>query len=210
MRDQAQSPKRLCCGRPFPFREIAPEAWHRVDPTARETLTIKVSRNTLAAGDVRLLQLRLPAAKLARVQAGQYLQMAQADGRRLSYSTVNPQRDDELKAVLCEIRGLTEALSPTDFGHPAQQAAQKGSGSGLLIRLLVRPLVRNTSSIVVRWAEQEPVPAGKAVRTLHWASKIEIRSQNCNLSNGTRSSLGPGKPVPLLRRGWHKRANAWR
>src|SRR4051794_29666265 len=55
--------------------EIVPEAWHRIDPAARKTFTAKVYRNTLAAPDVSVLQLRLPAGKRAKFKAGQYLQV---------------------------------------------------------------------------------------------------------------------------------------
>lgn len=70
--------------------EIVPEAWHRFDPSARKTFTVKVFRNTLAAPDVSVLQLRLPAGQRAKFKAGQYLQVALPDGSRRSYSMANP------------------------------------------------------------------------------------------------------------------------
>ena len=57
------------------------------DPAARKRFTAKVFRNQLAAPDVSVLQLRLPAGQRARFQAGQYLQLALPDGSSL---TVEP------------------------------------------------------------------------------------------------------------------------
>jgi terephthalate 1,2-dioxygenase reductase component len=75
--------------------EIVPEAWHRFDPSARKTFTAKVFRNTLAADDVSVLQLRLPAGQRAKFKAGQYLQVALPDGSRRSYSMANPPHESD-------------------------------------------------------------------------------------------------------------------
>ena len=75
--------------------EIAPQAWHRYDPSARRTFAAKVFRNTLVADDVSLLQLRLPAGQRARFKAGQYLQVALPDGSRRSYSMANPPHESD-------------------------------------------------------------------------------------------------------------------
>jgi NAD(P)H-flavin reductase/ferredoxin len=76
--------------------EIVPEAWHRFDPSARKTFTVKVFRNTLAAADVNVLQLRLPAGQRAKFKAGQYLQVALPDGSRRSYSMANPPHESDM------------------------------------------------------------------------------------------------------------------
>lgn len=75
--------------------EIAPQAWHRVDPKARKTFTVKVFRNQLAAQDVNVLQLRLPAGQRAKFKAGQYLQVTLPDGSRRSYSMANPPHESD-------------------------------------------------------------------------------------------------------------------
>lgn len=86
--------------------EIVPEAWHRIDPAARKTFTVKVFRNTLAADDVSLLQLRLPAGQRARFKAGQYLQVALPDGSRRSYSMANPPHEsDTLQLHIRHVQG---------------------------------------------------------------------------------------------------------
>ncbi len=76
--------------------EIAPQAWHRVDPDARKQFSVKVFRNTLAAPDVSVLQLRLPAGQRARFKSGQYLQVVLPDGSRRSYSMANPPHESEM------------------------------------------------------------------------------------------------------------------
>ena len=78
----------FCQCTPLTDLEIAPEAWHRYDPAARKTYTAKVFRNTLAAEDVNVLQLRLPAGQRARFKAGQYLQVALPDGFAAEDDTV--------------------------------------------------------------------------------------------------------------------------
>lgn len=85
----------FCQCRPLGDLEIVPQAWHRIDPAARKTFTVKVFRNTLAAGDVSVLQLRLPAGQRARFKAGQYLQVALPDGSRRSYSMANPPHESD-------------------------------------------------------------------------------------------------------------------
>lgn len=84
-----------CQCRPLSDLEIVPEAWHRFDPAARKTFTAKVFRNTLAADDVSVLQLRLPAGQRAKFKAGQYLQVALPDGTRRSYSMANPPHESD-------------------------------------------------------------------------------------------------------------------
>jgi CDP-4-dehydro-6-deoxyglucose reductase/terephthalate 1,2-dioxygenase reductase component len=85
-----------CQCTPLSDLEILPEAWHRIDPAARKTFTVKVLRNTLAAPDVSVLQLRLPAGQRARFKAGQYLQVALPDGSRRSYSMANPPHQSDI------------------------------------------------------------------------------------------------------------------
>jgi CDP-4-dehydro-6-deoxyglucose reductase/terephthalate 1,2-dioxygenase reductase component len=85
----------FCQCTPLSDLEIAPEAWHRYDPKARKTYTVKVFRNTLAADDVNVLQLRLPAGQRAKFKAGQYLQVALPDGSRRSYSMANPPHESD-------------------------------------------------------------------------------------------------------------------
>ena len=81
---------------PLTDLEIVPEAWHRFDPSARKTFTVKVFRNTAAAPDVSVLQLRLPAGQRAKFRAGQYLQVALPDGSRRSYSMANPPHESDM------------------------------------------------------------------------------------------------------------------
>lgn len=85
---------------------IVPEAWHRVDPDARKTFTVKVFRNTQAAPDVNVLHLRLPAGQRARFKAGQYLQVTLPDGSRRSYSMANaPHESDMLQLHIRHVQG---------------------------------------------------------------------------------------------------------
>lgn len=75
--------------------EIAPATWKRLEPGARKRFTAKVFRNTPAASDVHILQLRLPPGQRAKFKAGQYLQVTLPDGSRRSYSMANPPHEND-------------------------------------------------------------------------------------------------------------------
>lgn len=85
----------LCQCRPRADLGIAPSSWRRLEPGARKRLQLKVYRNTLAAPDVSLLQLRLPVGQRAKFRAGQYLQISLPDGQRRSYSMANPPHESD-------------------------------------------------------------------------------------------------------------------
>lgn len=111
----------FCQCRPASDIEIVPTAWHRIDPSARKTFSAKVFRNTLAAEDVSVLQLRLPAGQRARFKAGQYLQVALPDGSRRSYSMANPPHEsDTLQLHIRHVQGgqftrIVPQLQPGDM-----------------------------------------------------------------------------------------------
>jgi CDP-4-dehydro-6-deoxyglucose reductase/terephthalate 1,2-dioxygenase reductase component len=95
-----------CMCTPRTDLRIAPVSWHRIDPAARKRFTAKVFRNQLAAPDVSLLQLRLPAGQRARFQAGQYLQLAVGDGSTRCYSMANaPHESDALTLHIRHVPG---------------------------------------------------------------------------------------------------------
>ncbi len=101
--------------------EIVPTAWHRIDPAARKQFIAKVFRNTLAAADVSVLQLRLPAGQRAKFKAGQYLQVALPDGSRRSYSMANPPHEsDTIQLHIRHVAGgqftqIVPGLKPGDL-----------------------------------------------------------------------------------------------
>lgn len=92
----------LCMCAPRTDLAIAPVSWHRVDPSARKRFKAKVFRNELAAPDVSVLQLRLPAGQRARFHAGQYLQLDVGDGSTRCYSMANAPHESD--AVTLHIR----------------------------------------------------------------------------------------------------------
>ncbi|MES2183666.1 MAG: 2Fe-2S iron-sulfur cluster-binding protein [Pseudomonadota bacterium] len=108
----------FCLCTPHTALEIAPGPWQRIDPTARKHFRAKVFRNQLAAPDVSVLQLRLPAGQRAKFKAGQYLQLAIGDGSTRSYSMANPPHESD--AVTLHIRHLPGGAFSTRV--PALQA----------------------------------------------------------------------------------------
>ncbi|MEJ7928952.1 FAD-binding oxidoreductase [Ramlibacter sp. AN1015] len=84
-----------CQCSPLGDLEIVPTAYKRIEPGARKRFAAKVFRNTRAAEDVSILQLRLPAGQRARFSAGQYLQVELPDGSRRSYSMANPPHESD-------------------------------------------------------------------------------------------------------------------
>jgi NAD(P)H-flavin reductase/ferredoxin len=94
----------FCMCSPRTALEIEPASWHRVDPTARKRFSAKVFRNQLAAPDVSVLQLRLPAGQRAKFKAGQYLQLGVGDGSTRSYSMANAPHESD--SITLHIRHL--------------------------------------------------------------------------------------------------------
>jgi len=110
----AQDQVLFCMCTPTTDTVVAPTSWQRIDPDARKSFTAKVYRNQLAAPDVSVLQLRLPAGQRAKFKAGQYLQIVMQDGTCRSYSMANPPQESD--AVTLHIRhvpgGRFTALVP--------------------------------------------------------------------------------------------------
>ncbi|TFZ04321.1 FAD-binding oxidoreductase [Ramlibacter rhizophilus] len=95
-----------CQCAPLGDLEILPAAWKRIEPGARKRFAAKVFRNTQAAEDVNILQLRLPAGQRAKFNAGQYLQVQLPDGSRRSYSMANPPHEsDSLQLHIRHVAG---------------------------------------------------------------------------------------------------------
>jgi CDP-4-dehydro-6-deoxyglucose reductase/terephthalate 1,2-dioxygenase reductase component len=120
----------FCQCLPLGDLEIVPSAWHRVDPAARKTFSVKVYRNTPAADDVSVLQLRLPAGQRAKFKAGQYLQIALPDGSRRSYSMANPPHEsDTLQLHVRHVQGgqFTQIVQQLKAGDVLQVELPFGS-----------------------------------------------------------------------------------
>jgi len=114
---------------------IQPGSFRRLDPHARKRFTAKVYSNSLAAPDVSVLRLRLPAGKRAKFQAGQYLLIHLGDRESRSYSMANPPHESD--GVQLHVRHVpggrfstsVQQLQPGDtldielpFGHVALEA----------------------------------------------------------------------------------------
>jgi NAD(P)H-flavin reductase/ferredoxin len=120
----------FCQCLPLGDLEIVPSAWHRIDPAARKTFKVKVYRNTPAAEDVNVLQLRLAAGQRAKFKAGQYLQIALPDGSRRSYSMANPPHEsDTLQLHVRHVPGgqFTQVLQQLKPGDVLQVELPFGS-----------------------------------------------------------------------------------
>lgn len=85
---------------------IKPSSFRRIDPEVRKRFTAKVYSNTLAAPDVSVLRLRLPAGKRAKFEAGQYLMIHLGEGESRSYSMANPPHESD--GVTLHIRHVTD------------------------------------------------------------------------------------------------------
>jgi CDP-4-dehydro-6-deoxyglucose reductase/terephthalate 1,2-dioxygenase reductase component len=105
---------------------LKPLSWKRLDPSARKTFTAKVYSNALAAPDISLLRLRLPAGQRAKFQAGQYLQVLLDDGSQRSYSMANPPQESD---------GVTLHIRHVPGGRFTAQVTQLTPGDTLQIEL---------------------------------------------------------------------------
>ena len=85
----------FCQTRPRSDLEIVPREIRRIDPNAKSTIDARVLRVTVAADDVRIVQLRFPPGVRVKFKAGQYLDVILPDGARRSFSMANaPQQSD--------------------------------------------------------------------------------------------------------------------
>lgn len=105
---------------------LQPMSWKRIDPSARKTFTAKVYSNQLAAPDVSVLRLRLPAGQRAKFQAGQYLQILLEDGSTRCYSMANPPHESD---------GATLHIRHVAGGQFSARVAQLAPGDLLQVEL---------------------------------------------------------------------------
>lgn len=108
LRNEACGPGQvlLCQCRSVPGLTIAPMRARRIDAFAPRRLQAKVYRNTLAAPDVSVLELRLPAGQRMKFRAGQYVHVHLVDGSTRSFSLANPpQRNDGLTLHVRHVPG---------------------------------------------------------------------------------------------------------
>ncbi len=105
---------------------LRPVSWKRLDPSARKTFTAKVHSNQLAAPDVSVLKLRLPAGQRAKFQAGQYLQIHLEDGSTRCYSMANAPHESD---------GATLHIRHVPGGQFSARVAQLVPGDLLTIEL---------------------------------------------------------------------------
>jgi NAD(P)H-flavin reductase/ferredoxin len=84
-----------CRSVPTADLEIAPISWRRTETLGRKSLTVKVHKNQLAAPDVSVLQLRLPAGQRVKFKAGQHLRIAVTENLSRYYSMANPPQESD-------------------------------------------------------------------------------------------------------------------
>ena len=116
----------FCLCEPTTDVVLRPVSWKRTDPSARKTFTAKVYSNVLAAPDVSVLRLRLPAGQRAKFQAGQYLQVRLEDGSARCYSMANPPHESD---------GATLHIRHVAGGQFSARVAQLAPGDLLQIEL---------------------------------------------------------------------------
>jgi len=128
MRNDTCGPDQVlyCMCEPTTDVVLQPVSWKRIDPSARKIFTAKVYSNQLAAPDVSVLRLRLPAGQRAKFQAGQYLQILLEDGSARCYSMANPPHESD---------GATLHIRHVAGGQFSQRVAQLAPGDQLRIEL---------------------------------------------------------------------------
>ncbi|VTU19588.1 2Fe-2S iron-sulfur cluster-binding protein [Variovorax sp. PBL-E5] len=144
MRNETCQPDQLllCMCTPRTDVQIRPASWHRIDPGARKRFTAKVFRNQLAASDVSVLQLRLPAGQRARFHAGQYLQLAVGDGSTRCYSMANaPHESDALTLHIRHVPGGAFSARVPQLQQGEQLEIELPFGAVALDEADTRPIV---------------------------------------------------------------------
>ncbi len=115
-----------CMCEPITDVVLQPVSWKGLAPSARKIFTAKVHSNQLAAPDVSVLKLRLPAGRRAKFQAGQYLQILLDDGSRRCYSMANPPFESD---------GITLHIRHVQGGFFSKRVTQLVPGDLLKIEL---------------------------------------------------------------------------
>ncbi len=128
VRNDTCSPSQvLYCGcEPATDLRILPVSWQKMEDGAPKTYKVKVYRNELAAPDVSILQLRLPAGKKVKFRAGQYLLIRMEDGSTRSYSMANPPHESD---------SLTLHIRHVPGGLFSSKVANLSSGDFLEVEL---------------------------------------------------------------------------
>ena len=143
-RNESCTPEEVlyCMCTPATDLQIEPVSWHRIDPGARKRFTAKVFRNQLAAPDVSVLQLRLPAGQRAKFHAGQYLQLAVGDGSTRCYSLANaPHESDALTLHIRHVRGGAFSARVPDLQQGDLLDVELPFGAVTLDAASARPIV---------------------------------------------------------------------
>jgi CDP-4-dehydro-6-deoxyglucose reductase/terephthalate 1,2-dioxygenase reductase component len=100
---------------------LQPASWRKIAPPVQQSFVAKVYRNTLAAPDVSVLQLRLPVGQRARFRAGQFLQITMQDGSIRNYSMASaPHESDMLTLHIRHVPGgrFTTVVPTLQAGDP--------------------------------------------------------------------------------------------
>ncbi len=144
IRNESCTPEQVlyCMCTPTTDLQIHPATWHRIDPSARKRFTAKVFRNQLAAPDVSVLQLRLPAGQRAKFHAGQYLQLAVGDGSTRCYSMANaPHESDALTLHIRHVPGGAFSARVPDLQQGDLLDVELPFGAVTLDAASMRPIV---------------------------------------------------------------------
>ncbi len=84
----------FCCAIPREDLVIEAREMRSSQEIPVKTLPVRVEKMSLAAPDVMLLELKLPASERLQFLAGQYIDILLKEGRRRSFSLANPPSDD--------------------------------------------------------------------------------------------------------------------
>lgn len=98
----------LCQCRPLSDMVVKPPQWLQSAPVETKRVQVKVYRNVVAAPDVNLLHLRLPAGQRIKFRAGQYLNIILPGEQRRSYSMANPPHESD--AIQLHVRHVEGGL----------------------------------------------------------------------------------------------------
>lgn len=96
----------LCCAHPRSDLVVEVRQVSRAGDIPVKKLPCRVQRRSLAAADVIVLELKLPASEKFQFIAGQYIDILLADGRRRSFSIANaPTHTDHLELHIRHVPG---------------------------------------------------------------------------------------------------------
>ncbi|MEC5399419.1 CDP-6-deoxy-delta-3,4-glucoseen reductase [Uliginosibacterium sp. H1] len=192
----------LCCAQARSDMQIECRDVRRSGDIPLRKLPCRVTALHLAAGDVMVINLKLPANDVFRYLAGQYIDFLLADGRRRSFSIANAPGADSIELHIRKVDGgfFTEHV----FGKMKERDILRFEGplGGFFLRESARPVVflaGGTGFAPVKAIVEDMRARGiKRPVTLYWGSRDSHGLYMAGLAHQWSREIPDFRYVPVI------------